>query len=160
MLLAATLASGCGADIIGPAHSLEGLPQGLRVELVVEPAVITAHAPFTARLSVTNTTTRELTVVTAHGCLAIPHVMRSGTRVPFEGSWWGCTAAITAHVFAPGEVRTRVWEMRAQLYAEHPGDKDGAPVPPGVYRVQAEFDTYSPSGPNRKPVIERALVVR
>jgi hypothetical protein len=61
-------------------------------------------------------------VVTAHGCLAIPHVLRNGVRVPFKGSWWGCTAAITTHIFAPGETKTRTWDMLAELYAEHPGD--------------------------------------
>ena len=160
LLLAATLASACEPDIIGPATALEGLPPGLRVELTVEPAFVSVYEPFTVRLDVTNTTTSELKVVTAHGCLTIPNVMRNETRIPFEGSWWGCTAAITTHVFAPGETRTRVWEMRAQLYAEHPGERDGAPAPPGVYVVQAEFDTYSENGPNVKPVIGRALLVR
>src|SRR5688572_4135559 len=160
LLLAATLTSACEPDIIGPDTSLEGLPPGLRVKLTVEPAIVSVYEPFTVRLDITNTTTGTLEVVTAHGCLTIPNVMRNGTRIPFEGSWWGCTAAITRHVFVPGETRTRVWEMRAQLYAEHPGDRDGAPAPPGVYSVQAEFDTYSENGPNVKPAIERALVVR
>lgn len=160
LLLAAALIAGCDAVIVGPGSSLEGLPPGLRVELDVDPGVVAPHAPFTARLSVTNTTTRELRVVTAHGCLAIPYVMRDQTRLPFEGSWWGCTAAITTHAFAPGETRTRIWEMRAELYAAHPGDRDGAPASPGVYRVGAEFDTYSPSGPTSKPSIERSLLVR
>ena len=160
VLLAATLTSACEPDIVGPDTSLEGLPPGLRVELAVEPAIVAMHEPFTVRLSVTNTTTSELEVVTAHGCLTVPNVTRNGTRIPFEGSSWICTAAITTHVFAPGETRTRAWEMRAELYAEHPGDRDGAPAPPGVYSVQAEFDTYSENGPNRKPAIGRALVVK
>lgn len=159
LLFAAALCTGCKTDIVGPGRGLEGLPPELRVELTVEPAVVAPGGPFTARLTITNTAPGEVEVVTAHGCLAIPHVLRNETRVPFEGSWWGCTAAITTHVFAPGETRTQVWEMRAALYAENPGDRDGAPAPPGVYRVRAEFDTYPPRNGVR-PAIERALVVR
>jgi hypothetical protein len=158
--LLAALASGCAPDVTGPDASLAGLPAGLRVELTIDPATVAPHAAFTARLSVTNTTMRELTVVTSHGCLVIPHVMRGDIRIPFEGSWWGCTAAITTHTFAPGETKTRVWEMRAALYAEQPGDEEGAPAPRGAYFVRAEFDTYSPTGPTAKPAIQRALVVR
>lgn len=160
LLLATTLVLGCNPDVTGPGAMLEGLPEGLRVELTVEPAIVSPHRAFTARLTVTNTTPREVEVVTAHSCLVIAHVMRGETRVPFEGSSWGCYAAITRHVFAPGETRTLVWELRAELYAEHPGDTDGAPASPGVYRVRAEFDTYLPDDPTRKPAIERGLIVR
>ena len=156
--LAAAIVSACKPDIAGPEASLEGLPEGLQVELVVDPAVVGPHEPFTARLSVTNTTTSRLTVVTNHGCLAIPHVMRNETRVPFEGSWWGCTAAITTHVFAPGETRTHTWNMRAELYAEHPGEVDGVAAPRGVYQVRAEFEVYLPDG--RKPAVQHPLEVR
>ena len=159
LLLAVALCTGCESDVLGPARVLEGLPPELQVELTIEPAVVATRGAFTAQLTVTNTSTHEVEVVTAHGCLAIPHVMRGDTRVPFEGSWWGCTAAITTHVFAPGETRTQVWEMHAELYAEHPGDRDGVPAPPGMYRVRAEFDTYPPRNTG-KPAIERALVVR
>lgn len=160
LLLAVALCTGCTSDVVGPEHGLDGLPPELRVELTVEPAVVAPRGAFTVRLTVANTSAHEVEVVTAHGCLAVPHVMRNETRVPFEGSWWGCTAAITTHVFAPGGTVTREWEMRAELYAENPGDRDGAPAPPGVYRVRAEFDTYSPGIPGGKPAIERALVVR
>lgn len=160
MLLALALVTGCAPDLIGPQPGLEGLPPGLRVELTVEPAILAPHAPFVVRLTVTNTTVREVKIVTAHSCLVLPHVMQGETRVPFEGSLWGCFAAITTHVFAPGETRTMEWEMRAELYAANPGDTDGAPAPPGTYRVRAEFDTYNPDAPARKPAIERALVVR
>ena len=151
---------GCAAHVVAPEASLDGLPEGLRVELVVEPNVVAAHESFTARLTVTNTTMRTIRVITSHGCLVIPHVMRDGTRVPFHGSSWMCTAAITPHSFEPGQTIRRSWEMRAELYAEHPGDVEGAPALPGIYRVQAEFDTAPVGGQNRKPVIERTLLVR
>lgn len=160
LLLAVTLiASACPYELTSPESDLEGLPEGLEVTLTVEPGEVAQHAPFTVRLTVTNTTLETLQVVTAHGCLAVPNVLRSGERVPFEGSWWGCTAAITTHVFPPGETHSRTWEMRAELYAEHPGDVDGAPAPRGTYWVQAEFDTYVP-GTAHKPAISKMLRVR
>lgn len=149
----ATLAA-CALDIAGPQTDLTGLPAGLDVQLTVQPGEVGQHAPFTARLAVTNTTSGTLRVTTAHGCLATPHVLRDGRRVPFRGSWWGCTAAITTHTFAPGQTWTQIWEMRAELYAEHPGDVDGAPAPKGSYVVRAEFDTQ------HKPAAEAALRVR
>lgn len=159
-LIAATLATSCGPDIVGPRTTLDGLPPGLQVQLTVEPSVVAPDAPFAATLSVTNTTSQELRVTTAHGCLATPHVMRGDRRFPFEGSWWGCTAAITTHVFPAGETRSHSWNMRAQLYAEYPGDTDGAPAARATYRVRAEFDTYPPTAPGGKPAIERSLIVR
>ena len=128
------------------------------MELTVEPGSVARGGAFDATLTVTNETADTIRVTTAHGCLATPHVMRGETRVPFEGSWYGCTAAITTHTFAPGESRIRRWEMRAVLYAEHPGDADGRPAPGGIYSVRAEFDTRGPDG--SKPFIERTLLVR
>lgn len=161
LLLLGGLLIGCGAWVLtGPQRGLDRLPEGLAVEFTVEPAEVAQHAPFSVQLSVTNTTADPIHVVTAHGCLAIPHVLRNGVRAPFKGSWWACTAAITTHTFAPGETRTRTWDMRAELYAEHPGDVDGVPAPKATYRVQAEFDTYVPGESGRKPFIERTLRVR
>ena len=159
LLAVALIASACPYELTGPQSSLEGLPEGLEVALTVEPGEVGQHAPFTVQLTVANTTAEPLEVTTANGCLAIPNVLRDGRRLPFEGSWWGCSAAITTHVFAPGETRTQTWAMRAELYAEHPGDVGGAPAPKGMYWVQAEFDTYVP-GLSRKPSVAAVLRVR
>jgi hypothetical protein len=164
--LAAT-AAGCGHDPtgarVGPETSMsvvEGLPAGLRVEFTVEPGEVAQWAPFDVTLNVTNTTSEEIQVVTAHGCLVLPHVFRNGTRVPFVGTAWGCTAAITTHRFPPGGTRSYHWRLRAELYAEHPGDVEDAPAPTGAYRVTAIFDTFSEQGLLAKPMVERALRVR
>jgi hypothetical protein len=160
LLLTGVALTACVLDIAGPQPVTDGLPEGLRVELTVEPGEVAQHEAFSVHLSVTNTTSHIIEVVTAHGCLAIPHVRRNGERIPFQGSWWGCTAAITTHTFAPGETWSRTWEMRAELYAEHPGEVDGVPAPKGTYHVQAEFDTLPVSESSRKPVVERTLRVR
>lgn len=164
LLLAALALAGCASDPVGvvtPRTNLEGLPAGLDVRFTVEPAEVRQHEAFTATLVVTNTTSAPIRVVTAHGCLAILHVRLDGRDVPLQGSWWACTAAITTHTFAPGETRTRRWEMRGSLYAQHPGDVDGAPAPRGTYRLTAEFDTYSEVPPfHEKPVVEAALRIR
>lgn len=159
LILAATL-SGCAHDVAGPRSGLEGLPAGLDVELTVTPNVVDQHEPFVATLRVTNTTSQEIRIVTSHGCLVLPHVLLDDKRVPFKGSAWGCTAAITTHTFAPGETKTREWAMRAELYAQNQGDVEGAPAPKGVYRVLAEFDTPPADATGRKPAVEAALRVR
>lgn len=154
--LALALAA-CDLEIHSPRTDLNGLPTGLAVDFAVEPGEVGQHAPFTARLSVTNTTSDTVRVVTGHGCLAIAHLLRNGKRIPFQGSNWACTAAITTHTFAPGEAREVSWPMRAELYAEYEGDVDGAPAPKGSYIVQASFGT----GPSvQKPVVEAVLRVK
>jgi hypothetical protein len=157
---AGVVLTGCPLQISGPQSQLDGLPEGLYVQLTVEPDEVSQHQPFEVRFTATNTTQTTVRVVTAHGCLVIPHVIRDGRRVPFKGSAWGCTAAITTHTFAPAETRSRTWEMRAELYAEHEGEVDGAPAPKGAYRVQAEIETYSEDRPHPNATIEAALRVR
>lgn len=156
--LAAAALTACGAYVTAPGTNLSGLPEGLHVGLTVAPDTVAQGGAFDATLTVTNRTAGTIRVTTAHGCLATPHVMREGRRVPFEGSGYGCTAAITTHTFAPGESRSQRWEMRAELYAEHPGDVDGQQAPSGDYLVRMEFDLRGPDG--TKPFIERSLLVR
>lgn len=158
-LVAGLTLTACPLDITGRQSSLEDLPEGLEVSLTVEPGEVRQHEPFSVHLRVANTTTETIPMVTAGGCLAIPKVIRDGERVPFKGSWWGCTGAITTHTLAPGEIRLRSWDMYAELYAEHTGDPDGAPAPKGAYRVQAEFYTYAEGGSGPNPAVESSLRV-
>lgn len=160
VLLATVVLAACTVDLLGPDRGFEGLPDGLEVSFSVEPDVVSPHAPFSAQLRVKNTTDRTVEVVTVHGCLATPTVLRNGERVPFEGSGWGCTDAVTTHSFDPGEVRSRTWDMRAELYAQDEGDVDGAPASKGTYAVRAEFHTQSAGGSGRRPTVERTLRVR
>lgn len=159
-LLACAALAACTQELTAPQARLEGIPAGLDVQFTVEPGTVAPHAPFTARLAVTNTTANTIRIVTNHGCLALPNVLRDGVRVPFRGSALGCTAAITTHVFAPGATRTLVWEMRAELYAQNPGDVDGAPAPRGTYRVQAEFNPFVQAPVGEKAFAETLLQVR
>lgn len=160
LLFPALALAACAADLALPEPSLEGLPPGLDVQFTVSPGVVDKHEPFDAELVVTNTTSDTLRVVTAMGCLATPHVMRDGRRIPFRGSAWLCTAAVTTHTFAPGEARSHTWDMRAELYAENAGEVAGAPAPSGTYSVVAEFGTHSEDGPSRRAGVSRTLQVR
>ena len=159
IFLGALLLSGC-IEILSPSDSTDGLPDGIEMSLVLDDDDVMPHAPFTARFTATNTTNSAIQITTAHGCLVLPVVYRNGVRVPFMGTAWGCTAAITTHVFAPGETVTREWPMRAELYAEHTGDTEGAPAPRGTYVVRAEFDVQPPDGSQRKPGVETTLLVQ
>ncbi len=159
-VLAVTGLVSCAREATAPAGNLDGLPAGLDVQLALDPGEVSRRGSFSTLLSVTNTTADTIRVVTAHGCLAVPNVIRNGARIPFKGSGWGCTAAITTHTLAPGAVWSRTWEMHAELYAQEPGDPDGTPAPAGMYRVQAEFDTFAEGGATQKPTIERPLRVR
>jgi len=160
VLLVSVVVAACATAITAPEPSLEGLPEGLSVSLTVAPGQVNQHGPFTVKLDITNTTDEVIRVVTGNGCLVIPHVLRNGMRIPFKGSLWGCTAAVTTHTFPPRETRSRTWEMRAELYAEHAGDVDGVAAPKGIYRVQAEFDTVPEPGSFQKPTIEQEIRVR
>jgi hypothetical protein len=157
-ILLVLLLAACSRDIAGPQPVLNEIPAGLDVQLAVEPGEVAQHAPFAVRLDIRNTTSDTLRISTAHGCLAVPAVIRDGRRIPFEGSWWACTAAGASHTFAPGETRSHTWQMRAELYAEHPGDAQGAPAPRGTYRIRAEFDV--PRSGAERPGVERTLRVR
>ena len=159
LLVVALVASACPFEIAGPETNLAGLPAGLEVTLDVEPDVVARHAPFTATLTVRNTTSEPISITTASTCLAVPHVLRDGRRIPFVGSWYGCGDAISTHVIPAGEMRIRTWNMRAELYAEEQGDIEGAPAPRGTYRVQAEFDVYTP-GTRHKPSVVAPLRVQ
>jgi hypothetical protein len=115
---------------------------------------------FTGRFTATNTTADTIRLVTAHGCLVTPGAFRNGVRVPIQGSAWGCTAAVTVHVFTPGETKSIEWQMRAALYAEHEGDTEGAPAPRASYQVRATFDTTPVDESGRRPGVEATLRVR
>jgi hypothetical protein len=159
-LAAGVVLTACPSDITAPQFNLEGLPAGLDVQLTVEPGEVRQHEPFSASLILTNTSTETIQVVTSHGCLVILNVNRNGERIPFQGSSWGCTAAITTHTFAPGATRSYAWNLRAELYAQQAGDVEGAPAPTGAYLVQVVFDTRPENGQTRKPLIERTLRVK
>lgn len=160
LLVTSAALAACALDIADPEVRLEGLPEGLEVGLMVDPAEVNPHEPFTTQLKVTNTTPDTIRIVTAHGCLVTLNVVRNEKRIPFEGSAFGCTASITTHTFAPGETHSMDWKMRAELYAQYTGEVEGAPAPKGTYRVRAEFDTYSETAPQRKPTVEAELLVR
>jgi hypothetical protein len=159
LLLSMILLSGCALDVTLPSPSLDGLPHGLEVALTLEPGEVAPHEDFGARLAITNITADTIRIGTGMGCLVVPGVYRNGVRTPFRGSWWACTAAGASHVFPPGETRTIEWTMRAELYAEHPGDTDGAPAPRGTYTVRAEFAT-PPDASGRQPAVDATLRVR
>lgn len=159
LFLGVLLLAGC-MEILSPSDSTNGLPDGLEVSLVLDDAEVMQHAPFTARFTATNTTTSTMEIVTPHGCLVLPGVYRNGVRVPFKGSAYGCTAAITTHVFAPGETKTYEWSMRAELYAQEAGDTEGAPAPRGSYVVRVEFELQPPPGSQQRPRAETTLVVQ
>jgi hypothetical protein len=159
-LLPSVVLVACDFELAGPHSELDGLPEGLEVRLAVEPGEVSPHAPFTVHFSATNTTPDSIYLVTSHGCLVIPAVLRNGKRIPFRGSGWACTAAITTHTFAPGETRKIAWQMRAELYAENSGDRDGVPAPKGNYIVQAAFETRAIDDSGRTPVVEASLRVR
>ena len=160
VLVGAFAVAACTSDVTGWRSSLEGLPDGLEVGFALEPDEVSQHEPFSVQLRVTNTTPDTIRVVTANSCLAIPRVLHNGQPAPFKGSWWGCFAAITTHVFPPSETRSLDWDMKAELYAQHSGDLDGVPAPRGTYVIQVEFDTYRVDGSGPKPAVERTLQVR
>lgn len=152
----------CSFEATGPVSDLDILPPGLDIRFAVEPGEVLQHAPFNVKLTLSNTTSDTIKIVTSHGCLSTPHFYRNGKRVPMSGSDMGCTAAITTHTFPPGETRSFAWPMRAEFYAEQAGDVEGAPAPTGTYLVRAEFDIGHDTAPGvgRAPAAEVVLRVK
>lgn len=160
LIILSALLAACSLDTTAPVTYLDGLPSQLAVDLTVEPENVAPHEPFTVTLTVVNTSSSAVQVTTPHSCLALPHVIRGGQRIPFNGTALGCFTVISSHTFAPGVVVTHTWELKADLYSQYPGDLDGAPAAKGDYIVQAQFDTSPVPATGRKPVIERLLRVR
>lgn len=150
-LIVATAA--CSRVPIDTQPTPEGWHHSLRVAFTVAPAEVRQHDAFTALLTLSNTSHDTIRVVTADSCLAIPNVMRDGTRIRFKGSSWGCYQALTTHTFLPGEMRSLRWDMRAEL--GQPDDVAGPPAPKGTYHVQALFYTYATGVFSREQLIER-----
>jgi hypothetical protein len=147
----------CLVHPTSPSGTLEGLPTGLAIEFGLDRDEVPPHGPFSAILEITNTREDTVRVVTGMGCLVIPRVVRNGESVPFRGSAWGCTAAVTTHVFPPHETRSMSFDMHAELYAVAFGEVDGAPAPAGLYEVQAVFEVSPVAG--RKPMVADTLLV-
>lgn len=159
-LLPCMVLAACAFEVAEPRTEFEGLPDGLDAKITVEPGVVAPHAPFEAHFRMTNTTTDTIHITTSHGCLVTFNVIRKAKSVPLEGSSWACTAAITTHSIAPGETWERAWTMRAELYAVHPGDKEGAPAPQGSYIIQAVLGTGPSDGAGSHAVAEALLRVK
>jgi hypothetical protein len=156
-ILAAAALAACDSSAVQPEPHLTFIREGLDASLSVAPNAVGQHEGFAVRLDIRNTTGDTIRVETLGGCLAILDVIRDGHPIPFKGSAWGCTAAITTHTFAPGATRALTWELRAELYAENSGDVDGAPAPSGSYIVQAAHDPY---GLGARPIAEGTLTLR
>jgi hypothetical protein len=159
-LLPSLILAACSLDIATPNPKAEVLPEGLEAELTVDPAEVAQHAPFTVRLSITNTTADTIRIVTSDTCLARPKVTRGGRWIPFKGSILGCGDAIWTHSFAPGETTTRSWKMRAELWPEEPGDPDEVPAPRGTYIVVAELGGIPDDRVGDRPMVSAPLRVR
>jgi hypothetical protein len=135
-----------GCEIVLGPDARQGLPDGVQVELSVSPDEVLQHAPFVVRLDMTNTRTTSVDIVTSGSCLAVVDVLRGSARVPFRGSNPACNAAITRHTIGAGETRSVAWDLRAELYAAHAGDPEGAPAAKGAYTVTASV----PLQPDRR----------
>jgi hypothetical protein len=155
LFAAALTACTATTDVPGTQANLESAEiGGLKVGLAVDPVAVRPGEEFAVRFTVANTTGDTIRLHTPHSCLALPHVLRDGKRVPFEGTALGCLAVVRTHVFAPGYEWATVFRLRAALYSENPGDVHGADAPEGEYLVQMVFETAG------NPAIRKELVVR
>jgi hypothetical protein len=151
--------TGCNDSITGvPLENRQGIPDEIAVGMTLVPDEVDPHGSFTAVFQLRNRSHRTVRITTPHSCLVVPGVYRGSERVPFQGSWYACLTVLTTHTFEPGESRTISWDMKAELYAQHQGDPDGAPAPPGPYVVRAEFEMYNEDG--TRPGVGALLRVR
>lgn len=114
----------------------EVMVKGIRATLSLNPSRVERTYSFTARVSLTNTESRAVTWTSGYGCLAFLNVYRSGDRIPLKGTDFGCLAVLGAWTIAPGDSLVQEYSLRAQR-------TDGAPLAPGDYRLEADFNTAS-----------------
>ena len=114
----------------------EVIVNGVRATLSLDPSEVARTHSFTARLSLTNTASHTATWTSGSGCLAFLNVYRGGERVPLEGADFGCIAVVSSWRIAPGASLAHEYLLRAQR-------TDGAPLAPGVYRLEADLNTAS-----------------
>jgi predicted transcriptional regulator len=159
LLLAAMVLAGCDELPTEPGFArVDGLPEELVFSLELLPDEVEPHGDFVVIFEVKNRSWRSVKVGTPHSCLVLPSVYRNGERVPFRGTAHVCLAVVTTHTFPPGETKTLTWNLQAELHAQHPGDPEGTPAPPGTYRVRAEFE-FSPRN-GQRPGVGAPLRVR
>lgn len=158
LLLASAVAAACSSVATDPTAMLDGLPKGLAVEFTMDPVEVGPHDPFTVSLSLTNTTAKTITIVTPNHALVMPKVTSDRERILFHGADLGFFPVVTAHTFAPGEVVTRNWELRAELMStDSAGSVIWLPAPPGTYLVQVEFQLGEEG---RRPTVGAELQVK
>lgn len=93
----------------------------------------TVEVVFTLR----NRTISSLTIRSSAGCLYFLEVRMSGESVPWKGSDYLCTAAITRFTIAPGDSLRYVH----QLVAVEAGTTAETPVAPGSYVIRARMNS-------------------
>lgn len=101
------------------------------------PDTVSVGEEFEIRVLVQNQTRRDVVVQTSNGCLAVPSIFEiGGERVPFKGSWIGCTTAITYHDIPRGETIESTFDVQATLRTE----EENVPPSPGSYEVHADLN--------------------
>jgi hypothetical protein len=150
LLATVTLLASCGGLPLDPARSAATL-QGselvvgeFRIRLALDPAVVERTEAFTARLQITNTSTRPAVWTSGYGCIAMLDVFRGEERIPLIGTDFGCIAATGSWPIAAGATLEADWFV-------HASRKDGLPVPTGEYLFVANL------APHR---LEHRLTVR
>ncbi len=147
----------CANDVSGP-RALGGLPEGLKVSLSVPEGVAPREA-FIASLNVTNVTADTIWLGTPNSCFFHPVIHDLRRRFAMAGTLWGCTQLGVTHAFPPGETRSFVWDMKAEVYAR---DRDGqlavTAAPKGVYVVRVRLNVLNEG--EKAPEVQALFRVR
>ena len=131
-------------DSVGPS---EADALGLHLSLTIQPDSVRPGDSFSARVSIENPTSDNVTLTSSYGCIAFVGVYAGNDRHEgFEGTNYACTAAFVDFVVLPQDSIITVWPLRA-------GDADG-PAQSGTYKFRVGFNVAE------LPLLERRFVVR
>ncbi len=141
------LLAACGClvgDSVGPS---EADALGLHLSLTMKPDAVRPGDSFSARVSIENPTSDNVTLTSSYGCIAFVGVYAGNDRhEEFEGTNYACTTALVDFVVPSQDSIIQVWSVRA-------GNADG-PAQSGTYEFRVDFNVA------QFPLLERRFVVK
>ena len=107
---------------------------GLRPTFTASPDTVLAGDTVEVVFTLRNTTRYEQRIRSSMGCLFFIETLRGDEGVAWEGTNYGCAAAVTDFTISGGDSRHFVHEIAAV------DARTGGLVPPGTYRVRTRMN--------------------
>ena len=108
--------------------------------LTVVPTTVGPGDSFRAILTLRNEASDTLRLVSGATCIAFLHVLKDATRLPMQGSDFGCAGMLQTFIIAPREALVQAYDLVAMLKSSSDSAYQYTVRPSaGVYRLRAEL---------------------